>query len=131
MCIRDRDESLEQIHCPDSIEKLNQAIYRLKFDEHFLLQIFTALIKKNIKSEKTKALKDVGPYFKSIRNTLRFELTKAQKRVIREIHSDMKKSVCMNRLIQGDVGSGKTIVAILSTALAVGNNVQVALMTPT
>ena len=90
-----------------------------------------ALIKKNIKSEKTKALKDVGPYFKSIRNTLRFELTKAQKRVIREIHSDMKKSVCMNRLLQGDVGSGKTIVAILSTALAVGNNVQVSLMAPT
>ena len=125
------DESLKQIHCPDSIEKLNQAIYRLKFDEHFLLQIFMALIKKNIKSEKTKALKDVGPYFKSIRNTLRFELTKAQKRVIREIHADMKKSVCMNRLLQGDVGSGKTIVAILSTALAVGNNVQVALMAPT
>lgn len=125
------DESLKQIHYPDSIEKLNQAIYRLKFDEHFLLQIFMAMIKKNIKSEKTKALKDVGPYFKSIRNTLSFELTKAQKRVIREIHSDMKKNVCMNRLLQGDVGSGKTIVAILSTALAVGNNVQVALMVPT
>ena len=73
----------------------------------------------------------MGPYFKTIRDSLSFELTKAQKRVIQEIHSDMKKDACMNRLLQGDVGSGKTIVAILSAALAVGNNVQVAVMAPT
>jgi len=125
------NESLKQIHYPKNIEKLNQAIYRLKFDEHFSLQIFMALIKKNIKNAKTKPLKDVGPYFKTIRDSLSFELTKAQKRVIQEIHSDMKKDACMNRLLQGDVGSGKTIVAILSAALAVGNNVQVAVMAPT
>lgn len=125
------NESLKQIHYPKNIEKLNQAIYRLKFDEHFSLQIFMALIKKNIKNAKTKPLKDVGPYFKTIRDSLSFELTKAQKKVIQEIHSDMKKDACMNRLLQGDVGSGKTIVAILSAALAVGNNVQVAVMAPT
>ncbi|MEC7855657.1 MAG: ATP-dependent DNA helicase RecG [Candidatus Neomarinimicrobiota bacterium] len=125
------NESLKQIHYPKNIEKLNQAIYRLKFDEHFSLQIFMALVKKNIKNAKTKPLKDVGPYFKTIRDSLSFELTKAQKRVIQEIHSDMKKDACMNRLLQGDVGSGKTIVAILSAALAVGNNVQVAVMAPT
>ena len=125
------NESLKQIHYPKNIEKLNQAIYRLKFDEHFSLQIFMALIKKNIKNAKTKPLKDVGPYFRTIRDSLSFELTKAQKRVIQEIHSDMKKDACMNRLLQGDVGSGKTIVAILSAALAVGNNVQVAVMAPT
>ena len=125
------NESLKQIHYPKNIEKLNQAIYRLKFDEHFSLQIFMALVKKNIKNAKTKPLKDVGPYFKTIRDSLSFELTKAQKKVIQEIHSDMKKDACMNRLLQGDVGSGKTIVAILSTALAVGNNVQVAVMAPT
>jgi len=125
------NESLKQIHYPKNIEKLNQAIYRLKFDEHFSLQIFMALVKKNIKNAKTKPLKDVGPYFKTIRDSLSFELTKAQKKVIQEIHSDMKKDACMNRLLQGDVGSGKTIVAILSAALAVGNNVQVAVMAPT
>jgi ATP-dependent DNA helicase RecG len=90
-----------------------------------------ALVKRNIKSTKTKSLKDIGPYFRTIRDSLKFELTKAQKRVIKEIHSDMKKNICMNRLLQGDVGSGKTIVSILSTVLAVGNNAQVALMAPT
>jgi ATP-dependent DNA helicase RecG len=124
-------ESLKQIHYPENIEKLNQAIYRLKFDEHFSLQIFMALIKKKIKNSRTKPLKDIGPYFKTISDSLSFELTRAQKKVIREIHSDMKKDACMNRLLQGDVGSGKTIVAILSAALAVGNNVQVAVMAPT
>ena len=124
-------ESLKQIHYPESLEHLNRAIYRLKFDEHFLLQIFMALRKKNIKSAKTKSLKDIGPYFKIISDSLAFELTKAQKRTVKEIHTDMKKNACMNRLLQGDVGSGKTIVSILSSALAVGNNVQVAIMAPT
>ena len=87
--------------------------------------------KKKIKSNRTKSLKDIGPYFNKISKSLKFDLTKAQKRVVSEIHSDMKKNVCMNRLLQGDVGSGKTIVSILSASLAVGNNVQVALMVPT
>ena len=125
------NDSLKQIHFPKNIENLKKAIYRLKFDEHFILQIFMALVKRNIKSAKTKSLKDIGPYFRKIRDSLKFELTNAQKRVIKEIHSDMKKNICMNRLLQGDVGSGKTIVSILSTVLAVGNNAQVALMAPT
>lgn len=125
------NDSLKQIHFPKNLESLNKAVYRLKFDEHFILQVFMALIKKNIKRVKTKSLNDIGPYFKIIRDSLSFQLTKAQKRVIKEIHSDMKKNICMNRLLQGDVGSGKTIVSILSSVLAVGNNVQVALMAPT
>ena len=125
------NDSLKQIHFPKNLESLNKAVYRLKFDEHFILQVFMALIKKNIKRVKTKSLNDIGPYFKIIRDSLNFQLTKAQKRVIKEIHSDMKKNICMNRLLQGDVGSGKTIVSILSSVLAVGNNVQVALMAPT
>jgi len=125
------NDSLKQIHFPKNKENLDKAIYRLKFDEHFILQIFMALVKRNIKSIKTKSLKDIGPYFRIIRDSLKFELTGAQKRVIKEIHSDMKKNICMNRLLQGDVGSGKTIVSILSTVLAVGNNVQVAIMAPT
>jgi len=124
-------ESLKQIHFPDSIEQLNKSINRLKFDEHFLFQIIMAMNKKKIKSNRTKSLKDIGPYFNKISKSLKFDLTKAQKRVVSEIHSDMKKNVCMNRLLQGDVGSGKTIVSILSASLAVGNNVQVALMVPT
>ena len=74
---------------------------------------------------------DIGPYFKTISRSLDFELTKAQKKVIQEIHSDLKISRPMNRLIQGDVGCGKTIVAILVSSLAVGNNMQVAVMAPT
>ena len=96
-----------------------------RFDDLITLHL------KNIKSAKTKSLKDIGPYFRKISNSLSFELTNAQKRVVKEIHTDMKMNVCMNRLLQGDVGSGKTIVSILSSALAVGNNVQVAVMAPT
>ncbi|MBH51500.1 MAG: ATP-dependent DNA helicase RecG [Candidatus Marinimicrobia bacterium] len=125
------NDSLKQIHFPKNINNLQKAIYRLKFDEHFILQIFMALVKRNIKRVKTKSLKDIGPYFRTIQGSLKFVLTKAQKRVMKEIHSDMKKNICMNRLLQGDVGSGKTIVSILSTVLAVGNNVQVAIMAPT
>ena len=127
----DLHESLKQIHYPESLDHLDRAVHRLKFDEHFLLQIFMAIRKKNIKSAKTKSLKDIGPYFRKISDSLSFELTNAQKRVVKEIHTDMKMNVCMNRLLQGDVGSGKTIVSILSSALAVGNNVQVAVMAPT
>ena len=72
-----------------------------------------ALRRKNIKSAKTKSLKDIGPYFRKITESLSFELTNAQKRVVKEIHRDMKMNVSMNRLLQGDVGSGKTIVSIL------------------
>ena len=106
----DLHESLKQIHYPESLNHLDRAVYRLKFDEHFLLQIFMALRKKNIKSAKTKSLKDIGPYFRLISDSLSFELTNAQKRVVKEIHTDMKMNVGMNRLLQGDVGSGKTIV---------------------
>ena len=74
---------------------------------------------------------DVGPYFRPISESLNFELTNAQKNVINEVHVDLKKNFPMNRLLQGDVGCGKTIVAILITAIAVGNNIQVAIMAPT
>ena len=127
----DLHESLKQIHYPESLDHLDRAVHRLKFDEHFLLQIFMALRRKNIKSTKTKSLKDIGPYFRKITDSLSFELTNAQKRVVKEIHTDMKMNVSMNRLLQGDVGSGKTIVSVLSSTLAVGNNVQVAVMAPT
>ena len=93
--------------------------------------MFLGLIKSKIKYTKSTIFRDIGPYFQKIRDDLSFELTNAQKKVIAEIHSDLKKSSPMNRLLQGDVGSGKTIVAILSAALAAGNNSQVAVMAPT
>ena len=124
-------EALNQLHFPDDINQLKSAIYRLKFDEHFILQVFLALVKENIKRSEARPFKDIGPYFQIIRDGLKFELTRSQKKVIAEIHGDMKKGHSMNRLLQGDVGSGKTIVAILSSSLAVGNSAQVAIMAPT
>ena len=126
-----RKNGLEQIHFADNVVKLNNARRRLKFDEHFFLQLLMALRKQKVQTSGTKPLPDIGPYFRTISDTLDFELTGAQKKVIKEIHSDLKRSFPMNRLIQGDVGCGKTIVAILVSALAVGNNVQVAIMAPT
>ncbi len=123
--------ALQHIHFSDGIQKLKSAKNRLKFDEHFFLQLLLALKKKSTRLSKSKRLIDIGPYFRPISETLDFELTRSQKNVIQDIHVDFRNGYPMNRLIQGDVGSGKTIVAILVTALAVGNNVQVAIMVPT
>lgn len=125
------NQALHQIHFSDGIGELNQATYRLKFNEHFFLQLLMALRKESIKVSGAQPLTDIGPYFKIISESLDYELTGAQKKVIQEIHEDVKQDCPMNRLLQGDVGSGKTIVAILSSALAVGNGVQVAIMAPT
>ena len=123
--------ALQKIHYSKNNNELNIAKYRLKFNEHFFLQLFMAIKKRSIKSLGTKSLINIGPYFRLISNSLKFELTGAQKKVIQEIQSDLKKKTPMNRLLQGDVGSGKTIVAILISSLASGNNVQVAIMAPT
>ncbi len=123
--------ALYNIHYSSSSKQLYIAKNRLKFNEHFFLQLFIAIRKKTIKSLGTNPLLNIGPYFRFISDSLKFELTGAQKKVIQEIHSDLKKNIPMNRLLQGDVGSGKTIVAILVSALAIGNNIQVALMAPT
>ena len=125
------NEALRLIHFSESKHELKSAIRRLKFDEHFFLQLLVALKKYNIQKVGTKALVDVGPYFRTISRNLKFELTNAQKKVIQEVHDDLKVPKPMNRLIQGDVGCGKTIVSILVSSLAVGNNVQVAVMAPT
>ena len=124
-------KALHDIHFSDEIGELNQAIKRLKFDEHFFLQLLMALRKQSLQRSGTSPLSNIGPYFKLISESLEFELTEAQKKVIKEIHSDLKNSISMNRLLQGDVGSGKTIVSILVSALAVGNSAQVAIMAPT
>ena len=127
----DLNRALRDIHFSDDINDLRSAKKRLKFDEHFFLQLLLALRKSEVQSLGAKRLIDVGPYFRPISETLDFELTNSQKQVIQEIHLDMKNNFPMNRLIQGDVGCGKTIVAILISSIAVGNNVQVAVMAPT
>jgi len=125
------DQALRNIHFSNDLTELRSATKRLKFDEHFFLQMLLALRKNTTLALSSKRLIDVGPYFRPISETLDFELTKAQKKVIQDVHLDMKNNHPMNRLVQGDVGCGKTIVAILISSIAVGNNVQVAIMAPT
>ena len=125
------DKALRDIHFSKNLSELRSAIKRLKFDEHFFLQLLLGLRKQMAFSYQTKRLIDIGPYFRPVSETLDFELTNAQKNVIQDVHLDMKNNHPMNRLIQGDVGCGKTIVAVLISLIAVGNNVQVAIMAPT
>ena len=125
------DKALRDIHFSKNLSELRSATKRLKFDEHFFLQLLLGLRKQMAFSYQTKRLIDIGPYFRPILETLDFELTNAQKNVIQDVHLDMKNNHPMNRLIQGDVGCGKTIVAVLISLIAVGNNVQVAIMAPT
>ena len=123
--------ALQHIHFPESRENLHAAIYRLKFDEHFFLQLLMALRKNSYEKVGTNALTKSGPQVQQIEDGLGFELTGAQKNVIQEILEDIALPKAMNRLLQGDVGSGKTIVAIIVAATAVVNGVQVAVMAPT
>ena len=125
------NQALRNIHFAESISVLNGAVNRLKFDEHFFLQLLMAVRKSSIQQTGTKALIKIGPQVKLISDSLDFELTSAQKKVIKEIKNDMARPFSMNRLLQGDVGSGKTIVSTLVAAIAVANSVQVAVMAPT
>jgi ATP-dependent DNA helicase RecG len=128
-----RDEALKNIHYPDDQTMLDKAITRLKFEELFFVQL--ALIRqKFIRSKKIKGhtFGLVGNHFNTFYSQyLPFELTNAQKRVIREIRSDMGTGRQMNRLLQGDVGSGKTLVALMCMLIAIDNGYQVSLMAPT
>jgi len=126
-----RRDALDAIHFAKDIVHLKNAIHRLKFDEHFFLQLGVALKKDTLDRIGTDPLDKIGPYTKLIYDQLDFELTIAQKHVLKEIVDDMKKPIMMNRLLQGDVGCGKTIIAILASAIAVGNKTQVAIMAPT
>jgi len=126
-------EAIKNIHFPESIEKLNRAQLRLKFDELFYIQL-NILRTAGLRKMKLKGIvfSTVGHYFNLFYSKyLPFELTGAQKRVVREIRTDMGSGRQMNRLLQGDVGSGKTLVALLSMLLAVDNNCQACMMAPT
>ena len=127
-----KGEALFQVHFPESQELLSKALFRLKLEELFYIQL--QLIQKNYLNKKLKGFpfKKVGDYFNTFYHEhLPFPLTNAQKRVIKEIRSDMGTGAQMNRLLQGDVGAGKTIVALLSMLLALDNGYQACLMAPT
>ncbi len=128
-----RFESLRQIHFPDNPEIYARSVYRLKFEELFVAQMRIGLIKSNRHRYSQGIVFDhVGILFnKFYGDKLPFELTKAQKRVLREIRGDTANGRQMNRLLQGDVGSGKTIVALLSMLLAADNGFQSCFMAPT
>ena len=125
--------ALKQIHFPDSKELLEKAKYRLKFEELFYNQL--KLLRSNtLRHEAIRGFvfNKVGEVFNSFyKNHLPFELTNAQKRVVKEIRVDMGSGKQMSRLVQGDVGSGKTLVALLSMLLAIDNGFQACLMAPT
>jgi ATP-dependent DNA helicase RecG len=128
-----KSDALLNIHFPNSHEKLAAAQYRLKFEELFFIQL-QLIRKKLIRKTKNKGYQfgKVGDFFNSFyNNNLPFDLTNAQKKVLKEIRKDVASEVQMNRLLQGDVGSGKTIVALLSMFLAIDNGFQAALMAPT
>jgi len=127
-----KGEALFQIHFPQSQELLSKAQFRLKLEELFYIQL--QLIQKNYLNKKLKGylFPLVGDYFNTFYHKhLPFPLTNAQKRVIKEIRSDMATGAQMNRLLQGDVGAGKTIVALFAMLLALDNQYQACLMAPT
>lgn len=125
------NQALQWIHFAEESNALKQAIHRLKFDEHFFLQLLMAVRHSAATQTQTRALDATGPYVKAIYDTLNFELTDAQKRVLKKIRSDLARGTTMNCLLQGDVGSGKTVVALLAAAIAIGNGTQVVVMAPT
>ncbi|MDP6571101.1 MAG: ATP-dependent DNA helicase RecG [Candidatus Marinimicrobia bacterium] len=124
-------DALLQIHNPTDAHHLQSAVYRLKYDEHFFLQLLMALKKMKRDDQRGRVFSKRGEYEKLIFDQLDFSLTSAQIQVLKDIRNDLGSTTPMNRLIQGDVGSGKTIVAILAAAIVVSHGSQVAVMAPT
>src|SRR5690554_648753 len=133
MPLMPRASAVQQVHAPRNKSLLYKARYRLKFEELFMIQL-SLIRQKLINQRKLKGFvfEKVGQHFNQFYNEhLPFDLTGAQKKVLREIRRDLGSGHHMNRLLQGDVGSGKTIVAVLSMLMAIDNGFQAALMAPT
>lgn len=124
--------AVRNIHFPSDGNALTKAQYRLKWEELFLLQL-SLLKQKYVRSraEVGIPMPKVGPAFNACFRALPYQLTGAQKRVVKEIRADLMSGRQMNRLLQGDVGSGKTMVAVLSALIAIGNGFQACIMAPT
>lgn len=128
-----RKNAILRINFPNETDDIETARRRLSFEELFYVQLLMALKKKGLQNE-VKGItftKDIKQLTENFSKTIKFELTGAQKRVINEIYGDMKSSNIMNRLLQGDVGSGKTIVSIFGMLIAIQSGYQAALMCPT
>jgi ATP-dependent DNA helicase RecG len=128
-----RADAYRNMHFPEDANMLNEAIRRLKFEELFLIQL-KLLKNKLLRIQKFKGqiFDTVGNYFNEFyHHKLPFELTNSQKKVLKEIRQDTQKGVQMNRLLQGDVGSGKTVVALMSMLIAIDNGFQTCIMAPT
>lgn len=128
-----KKEALLNIHFPKNQEALAKAEHRLKFEELFFIQLQLLQRKINIHQKIIGfPFDEIGTYFNTFYKTkLTFDLTNAQKKVLKEIRKDLGSGIHMNRLLQGDVGSGKTIVAILSMLIALDNGFQAAIIAPT
>ena len=129
--IEDLDISLRNIHYPKNFESLEKSTHRLKYDEHFFLQLLLAMRKSKIKENKYDSIKFKTKSYNKILKNLDFELTGSQQLSLREIVDDFISENPMNRMIQGDVGCGKTIVSILASSIVVDNDYQVGIMAPT
>jgi ATP-dependent DNA helicase RecG len=128
----DRSLAFKWVHNPGNAKEMNLALERLKFDEFFVLQASILRLKKNRTAFKGMVFNKIGEKFNAYYSgQMEFDLTNAQKRVIKEIRADIGSGKQMNRLLQGDVGSGKSIVAFLSMLIALDNGYQAALMAPT
>ncbi|MFT6243472.1 MAG: ATP-dependent DNA helicase RecG [Salibacteraceae bacterium] len=128
-----REQAILKVHRPKTEQDAHEARLRLKFEELFFLQM-ELLVRKKITIQKSKGVRmaKVGAVFNDFyKNHIPFELTGAQKKVLKEIRHDLNTGHHMNRLLQGDVGSGKTLVALLTMLLGIGNGFQAALMAPT
>jgi ATP-dependent DNA helicase RecG len=131
--LQNRYDAVSSIHFPKNTVDFEQALRRLKFEEFFLAQVRLGMIRgRRHRKSKGVVFEKVGDLFNDFYNHyLPFELTQAQKRVIKEIRTDTARSHQMNRLLQGDVGSGKTIVALLVMLIAADNGFQSCMMAPT
>lgn len=127
------EKALKNIHFPENQDNLKKAQFRIKFEELFFIQLQLLKQKYRIKTRSTGyVFEKVGEHFHSFyKKNLPFELTNAQKRVVKEIRKDFGSGRQMNRLLQGDVGSGKTLVALLSILITIDNGFQACLMAPT
>ncbi len=124
-------EALQQLHFPTSPTQLQQARYRMKFEEMFLFQLLLALRRRDLRQEQGLTMNPRSAHARWLLQRLPFELTRAQRRALWDIAADLSSGRPMNRLLQGDVGSGKTIVALLTMLVAVDNGYQAILMAPT
>lgn len=128
-----RDEAIRNIHFPKNVRLLDSARRRLKFEELFFIQL-SIVRQSKLREQKYQGyiFGKIGDYFNRFyREVLPFELTNAQKRVLKEIRADLASGRQMNRLLQGDVGSGKTMVALMTALIAIDNGFQACIMAPT